>query len=97
MLQIKTIPKNISTLTSWNFSPLHTFNLARDLTNLARDLTNLARKQLNVNTNTLQLFLAPKQTNISSLKTNNKQISLSLNNNNNIIPTSVYKNRTVFF
>ena len=52
MLQIKTIPKNISTSTSWNFSPLYTKQ------QLAKDLTNLARKQLDVNTNTLQLLLA---------------------------------------
>ena len=57
MLQIKTIPKNILTRTSWNFSPLYTKQ------QLARYLTDLTRKQLNVNTNTLQL---------SSLKNNNK-------------------------
>ena len=46
MLQIKTIPKNISTRTSWTFSFMY-------LTTISEGLTNLVRKQLNVNTRTL--------------------------------------------
>ena len=46
MLQIKTIPKNISTSTSWTFSFIY--------------LTNLARKQLNLNTNNSQLLAKNK-------------------------------------
>ena len=60
MLQIKTIPKNILTLTSWNFSPLHTFIY---LATISEGITNLARKQLNVNTRMLQLSLAKNKCN----------------------------------
>ena len=66
MLQIKTIPKNISTSTSWTFSFIY-------LTSFSEGLINLARKQLNVNTLTLQPFLAK-----------NKQIYRPNNNNFNV-------------
>ena len=45
MLQIKPIPKNISTSTSWTFSFIYP-------TSFSEGLTHLARKQLNGNTHT---------------------------------------------
>ena len=57
MLQIKSIPKHISTLTSWTFSFMYPINFSEGI-------TNLARKQQNVNINT-HTYVTPS----SSLKT----------------------------
>ena len=64
MLQIKTIPKNISTSFILKLLPFIY------LTTISEGITNLARKQLNVNTHTrtLQLFLAKNNNKITAPK-----------------------------